>query len=142
MDFDTVMMLGRIVFSALFIGSGIGHFADTEGSTAYAQTKGLGENSQLLVQISGACLALGGVAMLLGALTDLAALLLAVLMLVLAFVMHAFWKETDDQAKQLEMSMFMKNLAIAGGALVISGAYGGPGGEFLTGQLIDPVGLW
>ena len=142
MDFDTVMMLGRIVFSALFIGSGVGHLMDTEGSTGYAQSKGLGENSQLLVQISGVCLALGGAAMLLGILTDLAALLIAVLMLIMAFMMHAFWKETDEMAKQMEMSMFMKNLAIAGGAIVISGAYGGPGGEFLTGQLVDPVGLW
>jgi hypothetical protein len=56
--------------------------------------------------------------------------------------MHAFWGETDEGAKQMEMSMFMKNLAIAGGAIVISGAYGGPGGEFHTGQLIDPIGLW
>ncbi len=142
MDFDTVMMLGRIIFSALFIGSGIGHLADTEGSTAYAESKGLGENSQLLVQISGACLALGGVATLFGVWVDLATLLLAVLVLILAFRMHAFWNESDEAAKQLEMSMFMKNLAIAGGAIVLSGAYGGPGGEFLTGQLVDPVGLW
>ena len=142
MDFDTVMMLGRIIFSALFIGSGVGHLMDTEGSTAYAKSKGLGDNSQLLVQISGATFARGGVAMLFGALTDLAALLLAIQVLIIAFMMHAFWKETDDQAKQMEMSMFMKNLAIAGGAIVISGAYGGPGGQFLTGQLIDPVGLW
>ena len=142
MDFDTVMMLGRIIFSALFIGSGVGHLMDTEGSTGYAQSKGLGDNSQLLVQISGACLALGGVATLLGIWVDLATLLLAVLVLVMAFMMHAFWKETYEMAKQLEMSMFMKNLAIAGGAIVISGAYGGPGGQFLTGQLIDPVGLW
>ena len=142
MDFDTVMMLGRIVFSALFIGSGVGHLMDTEGSTGYAQSKGLGENSQLLVQISGVCLALGGAAMLLGILTDLAALLIAVLMLIMAFMMHAFWKETDEMAKQMEMSMFMKNLAIAGGAIVISGIYGAPGAESFTGQLVDPVGLW
>ncbi|MEM8707799.1 MAG: DoxX family protein [Actinomycetota bacterium] len=142
MDFDTVMMLGRIIFSALFIGSGVGHLMDTEGSTGYAESKGLGDNSKLLVQISGATFALGGVAMLFGALTDLAALLLAIQVLIIGFMMHAFWKETDEQTKQMEMSMFMKNLAIAGGAIVISGAYGGPGGEFLTGQLIDPVGLW
>ncbi|MEM9203768.1 MAG: DoxX family protein [Actinomycetota bacterium] len=142
MDFDTIMMLGRIIFSALFIGSGVGHLMDSEGSTAYAKAKGLGDNAPLLVQISGGCLAAGGVAMLLGIWVDLAALLLAILVLVMAFMMHAFWKETDDAAKQAEMPMFMKNLAIAGGAIVISGAYGGPGGQFLTGQLIDPIGLW
>ena len=44
MDFDTVLLLGRIIFSIMFIASGIGHLADSEGSTAYAQSKGLGDN--------------------------------------------------------------------------------------------------
>ncbi len=142
MDFDTVMMLGRIIFSVMFIGSGVGHLMDTEGSTAYAQGKGLGDNSQLLVQVSGGFLLLGGVATLLGIWVDLALLLLAILVLIIAFMMHPFWKEEDDMAKQMEMSMFMKNLTIAGGAIMGSAAYGAPVGEFFTGQLIDPVGLW
>ncbi|MEM9468121.1 MAG: DoxX family protein [Actinomycetota bacterium] len=142
MDFDTVMMLGRIIFSVMFIGSGVGHLMDTEGSTAYAAGKGLGDNSKLLVQISGACLALGGVATLLGIWVDLALLLLAILVLIIGFVMHPFWKETDDMAKQMEMSMFMKNLTIAGGAIMGSAAYGSGVGSAFTGQLVDPVGLW
>ena len=141
MDFDTVMLIGRIMFSAIFIGSGVGHLMDTEGSTAYATGRGI-NNPQLMVQISGVCLGLGGVAMLLGIWIDLAALLAAILVLIIGFMAHAFWKETDEMAKQAEMSMFMKNLAIAGGALVISGAYGSVAGEFFTGQLVDPIGLW
>ena len=96
----------------------------------------------MLVQISGVCLAAGGAATMLGVWVDLVLLLLAIQVLIIGVMMHAFWKETDPAAKQLEMSMFMKNLTIAGGAIALSGAYGGPGGEFLTGQLIDPVGLW
>ena len=142
MDFDTILMLGRIIFSVMFIGSGVGHLMDTEGSTAYAQGKGLGENSQMLVQVSGGFLALGGVATLLGIWVDLALLGLAILVLIIGFMMHPFWKETDDMAKQMEMSMFMKNLTIAGGAIMGSAVYGAPFGEGLTGQLIDPVGLW
>lgn len=142
MDFDTILMIGRIIFAIMFVASGIGHLADSEGSSAYARSKGLGDNSTLLVQISGVCLALGGVATLLGIWVDLALLLLAVLVLVIAFMMHSFWNETDDMAKQNEMSMFMKNLTIAGGAIMGSAIYGSPSGELLTGQLIDPIGLW
>ena len=106
MDFDTILMLGRIIFSVMFIGSGVGHLMDTEGSTAYAQGKGLGENSQMLVQVSGGFLALGGVATLLGIWVDPALLGLAILVLIIGFMMHPFWKETDEMAKQAEMSMF------------------------------------
>jgi hypothetical protein len=35
------------------------------------------------------------------------------------FFMHAFWKEQDEQAIQNQFAHFMKNVAMAGGALVI-----------------------
>lgn len=141
MDADLVLLIGRIVFSIMFIASGVGHLMDTEGSTAYAQGKGLGDNSKLLVQISGVCLALGGVATLLGIWVDLALLLIAVLVLVIGFMMHAFWKETDQMAQQMEMSMFMKNLTIAGGALMGSAIYGVDGAD-PSYTLVDTIGLW
>ncbi len=37
-----------------------------------------------------------------------------------AFVMHPFWKESDPQASMNEMSHFMKDLALAGAALLIA----------------------
>ena len=141
MDFDTVLLIGRIIFSVMFIGSGVGHLMDTEGSTAYAESKGLGSNSKLLVQLSGVFLAAGGVAVLLGIWADLAFLLLAVLVLIMGFTMHAFWKETDEQASQTEMALFMKNLTIAGGALMASAIYGA-GGGFNDAVLVDNIGLW
>jgi len=36
-----------------------------------------------------------------------------------AFKMHDFWNVTDAQAKQSEMTSFMKNLALAGASLII-----------------------
>ena len=50
---------------------------------------------------------------------DIGALGLAVLLLVTAVLMHAFWKESDGQAKQMEMVSFSKNVALAGGALAL-----------------------
>jgi putative oxidoreductase len=40
-------------------------------------------------------------------------------------MMHAFWKETDPMQMQMQMSMFMKNMSMLGGALII--AYFGAG---------------
>ncbi|WP_447006165.1 hypothetical protein ACRAKI_06660 [Saccharothrix isguenensis] len=52
--------------------------------------------------------------------------------------MHNFWKETDPQAKQMEMIQFNKDLALAGGALMFFGLYAGAGSELgltITGPL-------
>jgi uncharacterized membrane protein YphA (DoxX/SURF4 family) len=117
---DEVFLLGRILFAMIFVGSGIaGHLMDTEGSTQYATLKKL-PNPKIMVQISGVALALGGAAIILGVWLDLAGLLAAALVLIIAFMMHRFWEETDPQAKQTEMAMFMKNLSIAGGGLILA----------------------
>jgi uncharacterized membrane protein YphA (DoxX/SURF4 family) len=77
-------------------------------------------NPKIMVQSSGVALALGGAAIILGVWLDLAGLLAAVLVLIIAFMMHRFWEETDPQTKQTEMVMFMKNLSIAGGGLILA----------------------
>ena len=62
---------------------------------------------------------LGGISVLLGLWGDLGSLLLVVFLLPTALLMHAFWKETDPMAKQMEMVQFNKDLALAGGAFVL-----------------------
>ncbi len=133
---DEVFLLGRILLAMIFIGSGIGgHLMDTDGTTQYAIAKKL-PNPRLMVQISGVALVLGGAAIILGVWLDLAGLLAAILVLIIAFMMHRFWEETDPQTKQLELSMFMKNLSIAGGCLLLA-AIGG--GEFTPYTITDGV---
>jgi len=54
-------------------------------------------------------------------------------------MMHAFWKEADSQAQQMQMAMFMKNVALTGGALIILflyDAYGEDAPVSLTGPLL------
>ena len=116
---DEWFLLGRILFSLVLLGSGVGHLTQTEGSAQYAAYKGI-PNAKLMVQISGVCMLLGGLAIIFGALMDLAAVLVAILVVIMGVKMHAFWTETDPQAKQTEMAHFMKNLSMAGGALVIA----------------------
>jgi uncharacterized membrane protein YphA (DoxX/SURF4 family) len=50
---------------------------------------------------------------------DLAALALAVFVLAAALAMHRYWEESDPQTLVVERAQFMKNVSIAGGALII-----------------------
>ncbi len=76
---------------------------------------------------SGLLILVGGLMVLLGVWGDLGALFLVAFLASTAFLMHAFWKETDDQAKQMEMEMvpFNKDVALAGAALAFLVAFNG-----------------
>lgn len=113
---DIVLLVARILFAILFIGSGIGHFKAREAMTGYAKFKGIPAAGGAVV-LSGLVFLLGGLAVLLGVYAQWAALALAVAVGVTGVTMHAFWKESDAQAKMTEQVNFNKNLALAGGAL-------------------------
>jgi len=115
---DVVTLIGRLLFAALFIGSGIGHFAKLEAMTGYAKYKKL-PAAKFGVLISGLLFLLGGIYIIAGFWVDLGALFLAITLILAAFIFHNFWKETDATAKQNEMIAFNKDLALAGASLII-----------------------
>ncbi len=57
--------------------------------------------------------------MALGLWADVGALLLIAFLIPTSFMMHAFSREEDPQTQQMQMAMFMKNVALTGGALII-----------------------
>ncbi|MEM9563321.1 MAG: DoxX family protein [Actinomycetota bacterium] len=115
---DVVYLIGRILFALIFVGSGVGHLADS-GSVEYAESKGL-PNASLLVRLSGLTMLAGGLGIIFGVLLDVALAGMAAQVLIHSFVMHRFWSEGPD-TRTVEMTMFMKNLSIAGGALAMLG---------------------
>lgn len=115
---DEIFLIGRILFAYLVIGSAIGHLTKTTMMAAYAESRGV-PSPKLAVQVSGVGFLLGGISILLGFWGDIGALGLAILLLCTAFMMHAFWKETDELNKMMEMVQFNKDVALAGGALVM-----------------------
>ena len=56
---------------------------------------------------------------LVGLWVDLAALVIAIFLLLTAYYMHGFWKVEDPQEKMMEQTQFSKDLALAGGALIL-----------------------
>lgn len=115
---DALLLIARILFSVMFVMSGLNHLTKADHMVPYAQMKGV-PMPKLSVQLSGLLLLLGGLSVILGVWTDLGALVLAIMLVVMAVKMHDFWTQSDPNAKQAEMIGFMKNVGLAGGALFI-----------------------
>jgi putative oxidoreductase len=136
---EAIFLISRILFAFLLLGSAYGHLTQADAMGGYASSKGL-PNGKVLAQVSGVALLVGGLSILLGIFGDAGSLGIAVLLLIMAVTMHAFWKETDAQAKQMEMISFNKDVALAGGALamyVIFYAADGFGYYTITGALFN-----
>jgi putative oxidoreductase len=136
---DVLVLIGRIVFAALFLVSAFGHFGQTKAMTAYAQSKGV-PAAGLAVLVGGVLLALGAVSILLGLWPDLGALLLVVFLVPTALLMHGFWREKDAQAKQMEQVQFFKDMALAGASLMLFALFAHVGddlGLMIVGPLFD-----
>jgi uncharacterized membrane protein YphA (DoxX/SURF4 family) len=103
----------------------------------YAASKGIPQ-PKLATLASGVLIIVGGLMVLLGVYLDLGALLLVIFLVPTAVLMHAFWKETDAQSKQMEQVSFMKDIALAGAALLILALYA-ESGEALGITITDPL---
>lgn len=135
---DVVELVGRILFSLIFILSGVGHFAQREQMVGYSKMKGV-PAAELMVPLTGLMILAGGVMVAAGIYADLGALILVAFLLPTAYLMHAFWKETDPMQKMVENAMFMKDVALAGAALFFFYVFKEAGSEglelTLTGSL-------
>ena len=115
---DVLLIIGRVLFSLIFIPSGLSHLTKVEAMSGYAQFKKV-PAPKVAVIVTGLMIIIGGLYIALGVYADLGGLLLAIFLLATAFMMHNFWTIQDPQAKQNEMISFMKNIGLAGGALFI-----------------------
>jgi len=116
------LVAGRVLFSFIFILSSFGHFkAETIG---FAASKGV-PMASVLVPLSGIIELIGGLSILIGYRARLGAWLLVLFLVPVTLTLHQFWTITDPMAFQLEFAIFLKNVSIMGGALVI--AYFGAG---------------
>jgi uncharacterized membrane protein YphA (DoxX/SURF4 family) len=111
-----LLLIGRVLFGGLLVFQGLNHFMNAEQMTGYAQAKGLPAPGFGVVA-SGVLLVAGGLALILGVYPAVAAGALAVFLLVSAVVFHDFWAVPDEQAQD-EMVNFLKNVELAGAALV------------------------
>ncbi|QZN84870.1 DoxX family protein [Cellulomonas sp. C5510] len=115
---EVLVLIGRVVFALLFLGSGFGHLTQRQMMAGYATGKGV-PAANLMVPLTGLQLLAGAPMVALGIWPDVGALLLVTFLVPTAFIMHGFWAETDPGAKAMEQTQFLKDLALAGAALVM-----------------------
>ena len=118
-----VGLLGRILYSVIFILSGPNHFkAQTIG---YAAAQGV-PLASILVPLSGIVALLGGLSIALGYRAKLGAWLIVLFLVPVTLMLHRFWGVSDPQVAQLQLGMFMKNVSMLGAALMIARVGSGP----------------
>ena len=120
-NFNAMALAGRVLLALVFLLSGIGKLRGFDGTVAYISSVGL-PLAGVLAALALALEIVAGVALILGYRTRWAALALAAFTLVAAFLFHNFWS-MPEQAQVMQQIMFLKNLAIAGGLLMVA-AYG------------------
>ena len=106
-----VHLLGRILLALIFIVAGVGKISDPAGTAGYMQSVGL---PGFLVWPTIALEVLGGIAIIIGFQTRVAAYALAVFTLAAAALFHT------NFADPMQSIMFMKNLSMAGGLLLLA----------------------
>lgn len=115
---NPLTLIGRLLLALLFLPAGINKVTGFAGTVGYIASAGLplptlGAIIALVVEIAG------GLALIAGFGTRLAALVLAVFTLVASFFFHAYWAVPAAQQFVTQL-LFMKNMAVVGGLLTLA----------------------
>jgi putative oxidoreductase len=121
---DFPLLTARILLGLLFVVAGLGKLASVEGFAGYMASGGV--PAFLAWPVIGFEI-LGGLALIAGVQTRAVALALGAFSIVAAVLYHF------DPADQMQMTSFLKNVALAGGYLAL--AVAGPGRYALDARL-------
>lgn len=112
-----VLLLARVLLALMFILAGVGKFTGLAGTAGYIASKGL-PMPMVLAFLTGVLELVAGLAIVLGWYARIAGLALALFTLAAALIFHNFWTLPADQ-QMIQQLMFMKNLSVAGGLLLV-----------------------
>ena len=119
-----LVLVGRILLALIFVTSGASKLANIAGTAGYIASAGLPAAS-LLAVLAGLLEVVAGLALIVGFQARWAALALGVFTLVASVIFHAYWAVPEAQ-QMVQQLMFMKNLAISGGMLLVAALGAGP----------------
>ena len=106
-----IQLLGRVMMALIFILAGLGKIQDPAGTAGYMQSAGL---PGILLWPTIALEVLVGLALAVGYKTRYVAFALAIFSVAAAVVFHR------NFADEMQMIMFLKNIAIAGGLMLLA----------------------
>ena len=120
---NIVVLVGRVLFSSIFLKAALGHFS--QPTIGYAASQGV-PLAEVLVPLSGVMSFVGGLSILLGYKARYGAWLLVLFLVPVTVMMHKFWGIADPMAARMQQIMFMKNLSMIGASLLIANFGSGP----------------
>jgi putative oxidoreductase len=118
-----VFLLGRILFSLIFLVKSVEHFSHS--MVMHARDMGV-PLPEALVPIFGLLALIGGLSILLGYKAKIGAWLLVLFLIPVTFMMHPFWKASDFYSSMMHQYCFWKNLSLLGVTLMLAYAGSGP----------------
>ncbi len=113
-------LIGRLLFGGFFLYNGINHLRNRHQMAPYAESKGV-PAPKFAVTASGIPLIVGGASILLGIKPKYGAAAIIGFLASVSPIMHDFWRNEDPNERQSNMINFMKNAALAGGAIALMG---------------------
>ena len=126
MSFGEVIspMLGRAILACFFLSEAYVRAVDWDGTVTLLALAGV-PSPPLALFIAVSSMVLGGLSLLLGFRTRLGALALFAFTVAASVLFYDYWNLANPQARADAYAIFARNIAIAGGLLVLIGM--GPG---------------
>jgi putative oxidoreductase len=115
---NAAALIGRILLALIFVTSGFGKVMGFHGTVGYIASKGL-PMPEVGAVIAVACELGAGLLLLVGFKARWAGLVLAIFTLAAGILFHDYWNAADAVAKMNNQINFWKNIAIAGGMLMV-----------------------
>ena len=112
-------LLGRLLMSAIFIFEAIDSIMYADQTKMTMATYGIHWKQDLLLYLSIAMLTIGALMLLTGYRVKFGVWLLLLYWLPVTFIVYSFWNDPVE-VQRLHAIFFMRNMAIAGGLLVIA----------------------
>ncbi len=134
---NVAALLGRVLLSGIFIASGVQKLMYWEQTAEYMRSEGM---SAVTLLLAGAVIVElgGGLAVLLGWWSRLAAFILIAFLVPTSLIFHDFWAYDDPEVAMNQMQHFMKNLTIMGGLFMVVAH--GPGRISVDGPKMCSIG--
>lgn len=117
---DITDLIGRIFLSAIFLFEAVDSTLYFEKTKQTMSVYGLHWNQDMLLYGAILFLVMGGLMVLLGYRSTLGAILLLIYWVPVTFLVHDFWMYPKEELR-IQSILFMKNIAIIGGLLMLVG---------------------
>jgi putative oxidoreductase len=128
-------LLGRVALAWFFLQAAVSIIGDYQNQALLMRMKHFPVPELLLVAVL-MVLILGGLSLLVGFHIRSGALMLFAFTMVVTMLWHDFWHIANPVERQAEYEFFARNIAIAGGLLMLVGM--GPGAFALDNALAPP----